>query len=243
MFSIVGFQSQAKKMAYSTCLSVSRPILGRNEPPPQGKLGNMNTHLGDLVARYPQLDECQQSIAKAFDALCECYAHDAQLLLAGNGGSAADCEHWAGELLKSFRRGRPIPGDWRQWLGPDLAPKLQGGLSAIPLVGFPSFRSAFDNDVDPKFSMAQLVWVLGRENDVLAAISTSGDSENVIFAARVARAKAIKVIALTGAGGGRLAENADIVIAVPERETHKVQELHLPVYHTLSMMLEDEFFG
>jgi D-sedoheptulose 7-phosphate isomerase len=203
----------------------------------------MHPQLSELVSRYPQLAECQHSIEKAFDALCVCYAHDAQLLLAGNGGSAADCEHWAGELLKSFRRARPIPGEWFQWLGKELAENLQGGLSAIPLTGFPSYRSAFDNDVDPTFAFAQLVWVLGRENDVLAAISTSGNSENVIAAARVARAKAIKVIGLTGAGGGRLAENCDIVIAVPEHETHKIQELHLPVYHTLCLMLEDEFFG
>lgn len=203
----------------------------------------MHPHLSELVARYPQLSECQQSIEKAFDALCVCYRHDAQLLLAGNGGSAADCEHWAGELLKSFCRRRPVPGDWSQRLGPDLAPKLEGGLPAIPLTGFPSYRSAFDNDVDATFAFAQLVWVLGRENDVLAAISTSGNSENVIAAARVARTKAIKVIGLTGQGGGRLAENCDVVIAVPEQETHKVQELHLPVYHTLCLMLEDEFFA
>ena len=203
----------------------------------------MNPNLSELIDRFPQLADCQQSIEDAFEALRACFADGGQLLLCGNGGSAADAEHWAGELLKGFRRPRPIRGEMQRWLGPDLAPKLQEGLPVIPLVGFPAFRSAFDNDVDPTFAFAQLTWVLGRAGDTLVAISTSGNSENVITAARVARAKAIKAIGLTGAGGGRLAENCDIVIAVPERETHKVQELHLPVYHTLCLMLEDEFFG
>jgi D-sedoheptulose 7-phosphate isomerase len=204
---------------------------------------HMNSHLSELVARYPQLDECQQSIEQAFQTLRKSFTDGGQLLLCGNGGSAADAEHWSGELLKGFCRPRPVGGDWQKWLGPELAPKLQEGLPAIPLVGFPAFRSAFDNDVDPAFAFAQLTWVLGRAGDVLVAISTSGNSENIINAARVARAKGVKVIALTGAGGGQLAENSEVLIAVPENETHKAQELHLPVYHTLCLMLEDEFFG
>jgi len=203
----------------------------------------MNTHLSELIGRFPQLDECQQSIQVAFEMLRKCFDDGGHLLLCGNGGSAADADHWSGELLKGFRRPRPVRGEWQQWLGPELAPKLQEGLPAIPLVGFPAFRSAFDNDVDPMFAFAQLVWVLGRAGDVLVAISTSGNSQNIINAARVARAKGVKVIALTGAGGGRLAENCDNIIAMPEHETHKVQELHLPVYHALCAMLEDEFFG
>ena len=204
----------------------------------------MNRHLSELVGRYPQLADCQQSIEDAFEMLRKSFDDGGQLLLCGNGGSAADAEHWSGELLKGFRRPRPIRGEWNQWLGPGVsAPKLQEGLPAIPLVGFPAFQSAFDNDVDPTFAFAQLTWVLGRAGDVLVAISTSGESENIITAARVARAKAVKVIALTGAAGGRLAENCDVLIAVGESETHRVQELHLPVYHTLCLMLEDEFFG
>ena len=161
-------------------------------------------------------------------------------MLCGNGGSAADCEHWSGELLKSFESHRPLASGHR--LPEDIAKLLQQALPAIPLTGFASLRTAFLNDVDPHADFAQLVWGLGRPGDVLIGISTSGNAKNVCMAARTATAKGLKVLSLTGAKGGQLAGLADVAIKAPETRTCLVQEQHLPIYHTLCLMLEDACF-
>jgi len=202
----------------------------------------MNRHLDALVRRLPALDACAGDIESAFSTLRDCFAAGGKALACGNGGSAADAEHWAGELLKGMLKPRPLKGASHPSLPPRLAERLQGALPMIPLTGFLSYHTAFGNDVDPELVFAQLVWALGRPGDVLVAISTSGQSANVCAAAEAASARDMTVVALTGASGGRLRTLADVTVRVPARETHLVQELHLPVYHCLSVMLEDEFF-
>jgi len=199
----------------------------------------MDPHLEDLVRRHPALLVCVQDITAAFDLLVESIGSGGKLLLCGNGGSAADADHWSGELLKSFREPRPLVPEWRKRLGDPLGHKLQQGIPAIPLPAFNAHNTAFSNDESADFVFAQLVWSLGREGDVLAAISTSGRSANIIHAARVAHERDLQVLALTGRDGGDLAPIADVAIRVPADATHEIQELHLPVYHTLSLMLQD----
>jgi Phosphoheptose isomerase len=192
---------------------------------------------------HPTLEVCAGDIEGTYEVLRHCFAAGGKVLVCGNGGSAADAEHWAGELLKGFVARRPLTGEERTGLNPKLSDRLQGALPMIPLTGFLSYRTAFANDVDAELVFAQLVWALGRPGDVLAALSTSGDSANVCLAAEAARARQMKVVALTGLGGGKLASLADVGIRVPARDTYLVQEYHLPIYHRLSLMLEDEFFG
>jgi len=202
----------------------------------------MGNRLDDLMERYPRLSACRADIERAFEALVSAYASDRKVLVCGNGGSAADAEHWAGELLKGFHQARPLAPEWRKKLGPELGDKLQGALPMIPLTGFASLATAFGNDVDPTLVFAQLTWALGRPGDVLAAISTSGNAGNVLAAVRVARAKDMTTIGLTGRGGGRLKQAVDVCVCVPAASTPEVQELHLPVYHCLAAMLEERFF-
>jgi D-sedoheptulose 7-phosphate isomerase len=203
----------------------------------------MHERLSELCDRLPALAGYARDIEQAFELLRDCYRAEGKVLVCGNGGSAADAEHWAGELLKGFAKERRLSPEAHHGLSPKLAEGLQGALPMIPLTDFLSYRTAFANDVDPDLVFAQLVWALGRPGDVLAALSTSGESTNVCLAAEAASAKQMKVLALTGETGGRLAGLADVCICVPARETHLVQEYHLPVYHCLSLMLEDEFFG
>jgi D-sedoheptulose 7-phosphate isomerase len=202
----------------------------------------MKNHIKQMLEDFPQLEPCGEDIQLAFESLVSCFSCGGKLLLAGNGGSAADCGHWAGELLKSFRNPRKPGASDAEKLGPELAGKLQGGLPAIELPSLVSFSTAWNNDCDPQFVFAQGVWALGAEGDILVALSTSGNSANVIRAAQAAGARGMKVIGLTGKGGGKLAALCDISIQVPESEVYRVQQLHLPVYHCLCMMLEDEFF-
>lgn len=203
----------------------------------------MSPHLELLQQRYPAMGACIDTMQQAYLAMRDCIAQDGTLLLAGNGGSAADADHWTGELLKGFCKLRPLPADARASMRPELANKLQGGIRAIPLTGFAAFTTAFSNDVDANLIWAQLVYTLGRRGDVFIGISTSGNAKNVCAAAEAARAKGLKVIGLTGAKGGMLKGLSDVCICVPVTETFQVQELHLPTYHCLSLMLEDEFFG
>ena len=203
----------------------------------------MNKHLNSLVETYPTLEFCRNEIQQAFDILHEVYASDGKLLICGNGGSAADSDHIAGELLKGFTSPRPLDDAWKTKLGPELSGKLQGALPTIPLTGFNSFHSAFNNDCDPRYSFAQLTWALGRAGDSLLAISTSGNSKNIIYATIVARAKGLKTLGLTGQSGGQLLDNVDVCIRAPASEVEKVQEFHLPIYHCLCLMLEDAFFA
>lgn len=203
----------------------------------------MNTFLDSLISRYPQLDGLQQDVKSAFELLCNCFDKDGKLLVAGNGGSAADAEHITGELLKSFEMARPIPPALAEKLPAELAPKLQGSLPAIPLTSFISLATAYANDVDPEIVFAQLVLGLGQPRDVLMGLSTSGNSKNIVAAFEVAKAKGIATILLTGEHGGVLADMADIAIKVPSSRTLEIQELHLPIYHTLCLMLEEFFFN
>lgn len=207
-------------------------------------------HLDRLLERYPALEACAGEIEQAYCILEECYLHDGKLLIAGNGGSAADAEHIAGELMKRFKTPRAVPADFAEKLvevdpvrGPALARNLEQGLMAIPLVAHEALTTAYINDVDGLGVFAQQLYGFGRPGDVFLGISTSGNSKNVMSATVVAKALGIRVIGLTGAGGGELAKTADVVIRVPETETFMIQELHLPVYHCLCLMLEERFFG
>lgn len=196
----------------------------------------------ELTARVPKLAACANDIRMAFDVLVECYRGGGKVLTCGNGGSAADSEHIAGELLKSFRVRRPVPADVADKLPPELAAKLEGALPAVSLVSMSGITTAFANDVAWETAFAQQVLGLGRRGDVLVALSTSGNSANCAAAAQVAKAKGMKVVALTGATGGRLAALADAAIRVPETETYLVQELHLPVYHALCAAIEEAMY-
>ena len=193
--------------------------------------------MNELLKRYPALAECEKDISAAVDTLCAVFRAGGKLLLCGNGGSAADCEHISGELLKGFLDKREIPrGEREEMLSrcPEIAPlidRLQTGFPAIPLPSLTSLISAAANDLDPSLAYAQAVMALGRPGDALIAISTSGNAENVYKAAITAKAKGMPVVALTGKTGGRLAKIADVSVRVPETETYRVQELHLPVYH------------
>lgn len=202
-----------------------------------------------LIKRYPQLNSIRENIACAYEVLVSAYRNSKKLLIAGNGGSAADAEHIVGELMKGFKSRRPINNSFREALtaideerGTALAEKLQGTLRAINLANHQGLNTAFANDVDASMCFAQQVMGYGDKGDVFLGISTSGNSDNVINAAITAKALGLKVISLTGEKGGSLSELADVVINVPERETYKIQELHLPIYHCLCLMLEEELF-
>lgn len=209
-----------------------------------------NKHIDLLVKRYPMLKACQKSIFEAYQIMEQCYEHDGKLLIAGNGGSAADSEHIAGELMKRFMTPRPVSSEFAEKLkeidpvrGFDLAKNLEQSLMAIPLVAHEALSTAYINDVDGLGVFAQQLFGFGRKGDVFLGISTSGNSKNIISATVVARALGIKVIGLTGKEGGELASVADVAVRVPETETYRIQELHIPVYHCWCMMLEDRFFG
>lgn len=206
--------------------------------------------IGELIERYPALADCRGDITKTKESLIRCFEAGGKLLLCGNGGSCADCEHIVGELMKGFRSKRPLCEEKKaqmraaySHIDEDILGKLQNGLPAISLPSFTALNMAFANDVDARMVYAQGVFALGRQEDVLLAISTSGNSQNVVEATKVAKAMGMRVIALTGEHGGMLREIADICICVPETETYKVQELHLPVYHCLCEELEVHFFG
>lgn len=206
-------------------------------------------YLEELLVRYPVLTSVKAEIKEAYEILENCYENGGKLLIAGNGGSCADAEHIVGELMKGFVKRRAVSEEFAQKLleadpvrGKELADKLQGGLPAIALTGHPGLSTAFLNDVDGSFIYAQQTYGYGKKGDVLLGISTSGNSKNIMYAMAAARAMGMKTIGLTGRDGGQLKETADTVIVVPENETFKIQELHLPVYHALCLMLEERFF-
>lgn len=202
-----------------------------------------------LIKRYPVLEICKDSIAKAYRIIEDCYKSKGKLLIAGNGGSAADAEHMVGELMKGFKKQRKLSNDLTDRLmevspeyGKVLAKNLQGALPAIALDGHYALSTAYMNDCEPLLCFAQQVNGYGNKGDVFIGISTSGNSKNVIYAAVTAKAKGMKVIGLTGAKESKLRDMADVCIMVPETETYMVQELHLPVYHALCLMAEEENF-
>ena len=196
----------------------------------------------ELYERYPQLKGCEGEIAKAFDLLLTCYKGGGKVLTCGNGGSAADAEHIVGELLKKFRKHRDIDRGVAAKLPAELVTRLEGALPAVSLVSMSGILTAFANDVAWETVFAQQVYGLGKAGDVLIALSTSGNSANCVNAALVAKAKGLKVVSMTGTGGGRIGELADAAIKVPETETYKIQELHLPIYHALCAAIEDVLF-
>ena len=213
------------------------------------KAMNEMVYLEELMGRYPVLEPVRQSVGEVYEILKECFESGHKLLVAGNGGSAADSEHIVGELMKGFVKRRQVPEDMAKRLedidpeaGKALAQKLQGGLPAIALTGHPGLSTAFLNDVDGQMVYAQQVYGYGREGDVFLGISTSGNAANIHYAAVAARALGLKVVGLTGKDGGKMGRYADKAIIVPEQETFKIQELHLPVYHALCLMLEEHFF-
>lgn len=210
----------------------------------------LQKHVDLLMKRYPSLVCVKQDIIDAYFIMEACFKRDGKLLVAGNGGSAADSEHIAGELMKRFKIQRPVGEEYAKKLmeidperGPGLAKNLERSLMAIPLVAHEALTTAYINDVDGLGVFAQQLLGFGRKGDVFLGISTSGNSKNVMNATVVARASGIKVIGLTGEQGGELAKVSDVVIKVPETETYMIQELHLPIYHCLCLMLEDKFFG
>ena len=203
-----------------------------------------------LLSRYPCLTVCQEQIGRAYGLIEACFSAGGKLLVAGNGGSAADAEHIVGELMKGFKRPRRLRENERSALlaaspelGGRLAENLQRALPAIALDGHPALTTAYMNDCEPLLCFAQQVNGYGREGDVLLAISTSGNSKNVMYAAVAARARGMKTVGLTGERESDLSAFADVCIRVPRAETYMVQELHLPVYHCLCLMLEEYFFG
>ena len=211
---------------------------------------NINKHIDTLIERYPKLLICRESIQEAYDILKKAYTNGRKLLVCGNGGSASDSEHIVGELMKEFKLKREVYKDQAEAmkqidpeLGSILAEHLQGALPAITLTGHSSLTTAFMNDCLPELIFAQQVNGYGKPNDVFLGISTSGNSRNVLFAAVAAKSRGMKVLGLTGYHPCRLAQLADVCIQVPETETYRIQELHLPVYHCLCMMLEEHFFG
>ena len=206
--------------------------------------------LDQLIERYPALAGVREDIWAAYEVIADCYVNGGKLLIAGNGGSAADAEHMVGELMKGFVKPRKLGKEMADKLiavdgemGQALADKLQGALPAIALVDHVALSTAYLNDMDPLLGFAQQLNGYGEEGDVFLGISTSGNSKNVLYACTVAKAKGMKVIGLTGRDGGRLREMSDVAVVVPEEETYKIQELHLPVYHGVCLMLEERFFG
>lgn len=207
-------------------------------------------HIDTLIDRYPKLIVCKDDIIKAYELLEEAYLQDRKMLVCGNGGSASDSEHIVGELMKEFKLKRKVYADQAvamkaidPEMGETLAENLQGALPAICLTGHSSLTTAFMNDANADLVFAQQVNGYGKANDVFLGISTSGNSKNVCYAAITAKSKGLKVIGLTGQKESKMTKLGDCCIRVPETETYKIQELHLPVYHCLCLMLEDHFFG
>jgi D-sedoheptulose 7-phosphate isomerase len=210
----------------------------------------MHPVLVDLIERYPDLETALVSIQSAYDLLSATYHGGGKLLICGNGGSASDSDHIVGELMKAFERKRPIVDDLSQRLqtqnpqiGAYLADHLQGALPAISLSGHAALMTAISNDVASDMIFAQQVLGYGRKGDSLIGISTSGNSANVLHALHVAKALDLHTIGLTGKSGGAMRDICDVTICVPYDRTATVQERHLPIYHALSVMLEQEFFA
>ncbi|RRF95923.1 MAG: SIS domain-containing protein [Lachnospiraceae bacterium] len=209
----------------------------------------LNKQIEVLAERYPALSICAEDIETAFEYMKISYENGGKLLVAGNGGSAADSEHIVGELMKGFKKARKLSSSQQESLmevdeelGSVLVENLQGALPAIALDGHLALTTAYMNDCEPLLCFAQQVNGYGKKEDVFLGISTSGNSKNVLYAATVAKAKGMKVVGLTGQKDSQLKDLADVTIQVPQTETYMIQELHLPVYHCLCLMLEDYFF-
>ena len=209
---------------------------------------NVNKHADELFRRFPELIPQVENFNKVYITLQNAFVNSKTAFFCGNGGSAADCEHIIGELMKNFVMKRQVSDDFRNKFiqnggDPALLDILQPGMRAVSLMGHPALTTAFNNDVDPLYTYAQQLYVLGKEGDVVLGISTSGNAENVYQCFRTARGLGIKTILFTGENCGKCEEYADVVLKAPSRETYRIQEYHLPMYHTLCIMLEDYFYG
>ncbi|KGF46025.1 D-sedoheptulose-7-phosphate isomerase [Prevotella disiens] len=207
-------------------------------------------YINSLLASYPKLNVCKNDIIQAYEILRKCYSQHRKLLICGNGGSAADSEHIVGEMMKGFTLPRKVPAEVSKkftqvdnGLGNVLAENLQGALPSIALTTHTALSTAFMNDCQPVLVFAQQVYGYAQEGDCFLGISTSGNSQNVLYAAVVAKAQGLSLIGLTGVKQNKLEKYCDVCIHVPETETYKIQELHLPIYHCICLMLEDYFFG
>jgi phosphoheptose isomerase len=210
----------------------------------------MTYQIKDLFDRFPQLCKSEESIFHALNIIKQTFCNDGTLFACGNGGSAADAEHMVGELMKGFLLPRKIVSSVKSELserfGKDglmMAENLQEGLRAVSLNGHPSLATAFGNDISFEMIFAQQIYVLGRKGDVLVGFTTSGNSVNIVNAFKVAGTLGIQTVAFTGESGGECASIVDCCIKVPSVETYKVQEFHLPVYHAICALLEEEFYG
>jgi D-sedoheptulose 7-phosphate isomerase len=204
----------------------------------------------ELRARLPVLSPLCPELYRALRMLEDCVRAGQKILLCGNGGSAADADHIAGELMKSFAYRRPLGPELQARFtsefptaAPGLIAALETPIPAIALAGQVATQTAFSNDVDYRYAFAQQVLGLGATGDVLIALSTSGNSLNILHACMVARVRGLEVIGLTGASGGKLRELCNVTLCAPATETHLVQELHLPLYHALCLALEERLFG
>lgn len=210
--------------------------------------GSSEQIVRDLILSYPTLQAASRSLITVCDRITDSLSSGGVLYVCGNGGSAADAEHIAGELLKGFRLPRPLDAARQQALaglgkdGQYLAQNIQGGLRCISLNGHPSLATAMGNDVNSDLVYAQQLNALGKRGDILLGISTSGNARNICLAALIARQIGILSIALTGDSGGKLAPLCDLAIMAPAHETYRVQEFHVPLYHALCGILEAEFF-
>ena len=213
------------------------------------KMGKEYKHLEGLIKRYPDLEACHKDVVSAYEILENCFKNGNKLLIAGNGGSAADALHIVGELMKSFVLPRKLEKSIVNSIDKNckhndyLKKNLQMALPAIALVSEIGLTTAYGNDVAPDLVFAQQVLGYGNAGDVFLGITTSGKSKNTIYAAEIAKAKGLYVVALTGDNGGAIKDLADVCIRVPEKETYQIQELHLPIYHAICLELEKSFFN
>lgn len=210
----------------------------------------MGYSIETLFSRYPELNEIKESINQTFTIIKNAFSSGKKLFVCGNGGSASDAEHIVGELMKGFLLKRELPKNEQQKfidmfgdVGKDIASKLQQGFPAIALTGHPSLSTAFNNDVDASLTFSQQLYSMAESNDVLLAISTSGNSDNVVKCLQTAKVLGVKTIILTGRDGGVAAKLADCAVIAPSNETYIIQEFHLPIYHALCAALEEEFYG
>jgi len=205
--------------------------------------------LNEMINRYPALESCKNDIREACRMVIDCYSKHGKLLLCGNGGSCSDADHIVGELMKSFEKIRPIDKNLENSLksvsgerGAFIASRLQNALPAISLNAHAALYSAISNDIDASLVFAQQIVGYGEKDDVLIAMSTSGNSQNIIDAAITAKAKGLAVVGLTGQNGGKMKQYCDIAICVPATGTPEIQEFHLPIYHTICRIAEKRFF-
>ena len=198
--------------------------------------------INELILSFENLRMLEDEVRTSANLITESFSNGNKLLLCGNGGSCADCEHIAGEMVKQFAKERPLNPEIVEKLGPELSSELHGGLPALSLPSMIGFHTAFNNDNNPEFAFAQQVVAFGKANDVLWGISTSGNSKNVLHAVKTAKALGLKTIGLTGKNGGKLAQTADITIKAPADNVARIQELHLPIYHAICAFVEDKLF-